>query len=1477
MVYIKKLVMHGFKSFARETEIPLDKGMNVIVGPNGSGKSSSYDTIITLSDGREIQLGELVDNQIENAQVIKNLKDGIYVDGDNSIEILSLNKNTMKIEKKKVSKFIRREGDILYKIRTRTGKEVKATGCHPVMIFKDGKIKSVLIQDLKQGELIATPRKISIIPKNNFDSDIARLLGYIIGDGYIAKDRIEFVNSDNVIMKDFKNIINTKFKIFTIKERVEKNTTRIYIRNKAFVQFIRAFFNADSEAITSEKKEIPQIILSSNLNSISNILSGLYDTDGSVRKDIAIIEFCTKNKRLANQVQGLLLRLGIISKVKKRLSAAYNTQKKIRRDYFYVYIYGKENLQKFYDNIKLNSSHKNEGIQKHIIKDIATNPNTDLLPQETNYYIRRLANLLGIKPKPLRRLYPSLSAYIENRCLPSRNKLSVIIDIFEEKFNVLTSDFKYLAHNQINLISFMDRLNLSVPVISKEIGIHNSIIRRDWATQRFNAKPENIEKFYNILSSLFIKRASEINLLLQLLKYLANSDIYWDEIVEINRLDKPKYVYDLTIEESHNFIANNIFVHNSNVTDAICFVLGRLSIKSIRADKASSLIFAGSKTNKAMNEASVEMVFDNSDKTFSLEGDISIKRIVRNNGQSIYKINDEVRTRQEVLELLAQAGIDPNGFNIVLQGEITSLVKMSSEERRKVLEEVAGISVYETRKEKALSELDNTEEKLKEISSILRERTSYLKNLESERADALKFKQLEQTIEKCKASILHKKIEEKKKSLQIILEEIEKKQKAKEKQKEIIEKTQSEIAVLESKINEINLHIQKATGIEQEKLHSEVSDLRAELAGLTVKKENYSSRIQETERRKKELEASISIYEKDINELKKKSPLIAKKQEELEQKRKAFENIEDEKRKFYNLRSELNSTKARIDERKKQMQRAEANIDITLQQIEQISQGLERETPSSISKKIKLLREALESSNKQLKELQARILELEKLESVKNSDSIKLEKIKQDVSKIDICPLCQSKITPEHISHVIQDSNSQINKLHSELNSIKSENNEKASRILIISSEILQLQKDIQKSEVDLIKINNIEEKKQFLKNLEVDKKALDSELDVLDKAKARLEKTIEEIGDIDEKYHNLKFEIEEVKGRSEENLDTEIVYKERDLERTLQLIKRSDRDLQELRLEVKSLSQEVSEKSSLLEKKQEAESALSERFKKLFEERGNLQNHIKEKEKDMIRQQQELSIIDDNVNNSKIDKARVDAETQSLEIDFQPFSSVELLKMSMSELSERLEKSQQQILGIGNINMRALEVFEQVKQEYDQVYLKVEQLQKEKIEILKIIEEIDKKKKKTFLKTLEAINELFTRNFSQLSIKGTAFLQLEDEKEPFSAGLNIVIKVAQGKYFNVTSLSGGEQTLVALSLIFAIQEYRPYCFYILDEIDAALDKRNSERLASLLKKYMTAGQYIVITHNDAIISDSTTLYGVSMQEGISKIIGLKI
>lgn len=203
----------------------------------------------------------------------------------------------------------------------------------------------------------------------------------------------------------------------------------------------------------------------------------------------------------------------------------------------------------------------------------------------------------------------------------------------------------------------------------------------------------------------------------------------------------------------------------SNISDSLCFVLGRLSIKSIRAAKAKNLLFMGSKYIKPAREAMVEIVFDNADRAFAIDKDeVSLKRIVRFNGQGIYKINDETKTRLEVIEMLAQAGIDPYGFNLVLQGQIQSIVKMHPEDRRKIIEEVAGISIYESRKEKSLKELEKTEEKLKEISAILRERNSYLKNLDRERSQALRFKELELAVKRCKAGILTKKINEKEKS-----------------------------------------------------------------------------------------------------------------------------------------------------------------------------------------------------------------------------------------------------------------------------------------------------------------------------------------------------------------------------------------------------------------------------------------------------------------------------------------------------------------------------------------------------------------------------------------------------------------------------------------------------------------------------------------------------------------------------------------
>ena len=131
---------------------------------------------------------------------------------------------------------------------------------------------------------------------------------------------------------------------------------------------------------------------------------------------------------------------------------------------------------------------------------------------------------------------------------------------------------------------------------------------------------------------------------------------------------------EIPLEDAMNVIVGPNGSGKSNITDALCFVLGRLSIKSIRAAKAANLLFSGNKTYKGSQEASVELVFDNRDNTFGIDSsEVIIKRIVRKNGGSIYKINNQVKTRQELLELLAQAGIDPNGLNSsILSLKITS-------------------------------------------------------------------------------------------------------------------------------------------------------------------------------------------------------------------------------------------------------------------------------------------------------------------------------------------------------------------------------------------------------------------------------------------------------------------------------------------------------------------------------------------------------------------------------------------------------------------------------------------------------------------------------------------------------------------------------------------------------------------------------------------------------------------------------------
>ena len=193
----------------------------------------------------------------------------------------------------------------------------------------------------------------------------------------------------------------------------------------------------------------------------------------------------------------------------------------------------------------------------------------------------------------------------------------------------------------------------------------------------------------------------------------------------------------------------------SNISDGILFVLGKLGSKSMRADSAAHLIHNGGEGGKPAAEAVVELCLDNSAKTFSAnEEEVRVSRIVRRNGLSIYKINDEVKTRQEVLELLAKVGISADGFNIVLQEAISRFVEMRNIDRRFLIENIAEISLYEDKKKKSLSELEKTEGNLKEISIILNEREKRLKEMERDRQQALQYKKLKEDLAIAKTALI---------------------------------------------------------------------------------------------------------------------------------------------------------------------------------------------------------------------------------------------------------------------------------------------------------------------------------------------------------------------------------------------------------------------------------------------------------------------------------------------------------------------------------------------------------------------------------------------------------------------------------------------------------------------------------------------------------------------------------------------------
>ncbi|MEM3126749.1 MAG: AAA family ATPase, partial [Candidatus Woesearchaeota archaeon] len=425
----------------------------------------------------------------------------------------------------------------------------------------------------------------------------------------------------------------------------------------------------------------------------------------------------------------------------------------------------------------------------------------------------------------------------------------------------------------------------------------------------------------------------------------------------------------------------------SNLLDALCFVFGRVSAKSMRAEKSANLIYNGGKTKTPAKNAEVSIYFDNSKKVFPVEeSEVKLSRIVKHNGQSIYKVNDKTRTRQEVIDLLSSAKINPNGYNIILQGDIIRFVEMSTLERRKMIEEIAGIGVYEERKEKALRELDGVEERLKQAEIILKERETYLKELKKDRDQAAKYKDLKDRVNENKATYLHIQIKRKSEAKQKIEKKI-----VDEEAK--LKKIENDIGKLKSEIEERKKEIQRLTKEVEEKgekdqiaLHREIEQIKVNLATKKTTVENHKNELVKIEKRSEQLKLDLSEhqenigkFEKEINNLEKRKETLANERKQIEESLKKFkekhkiEDAENIEQQVINIDKEIDEKQIAIQKLRENQQnllrekdRLEIQINSIDQQLKKVAE-IEEENKDEVQKlknKRKLFEELTQELNK---------------------------------------------------------------------------------------------------------------------------------------------------------------------------------------------------------------------------------------------------------------------------------------------------------------------------------------------------------------------------------------------------------------------------------------------------------------------------------------------------------------------------------
>lgn len=937
----------------------------------------------------------------------------------------------------------------------------------------------------------------------------------------------------------------------------------------------------------------------------------------------------------------------------------------------------------------------------------------------------------------------------------------------------------------------------------------------------------------------------------------------------------------------------------SNVVDAVRWVLGEQSVKSLRGkDNMTDVIFSGSKSRNPMNVATVSLVFDNSDHYLPLEYDeAEIKRRVYKDGTNDYFINGEKVRLKDIVNLLLDSGIAKESFNIISQGKIEEVINSKPTDRRVILEEAAGVLKYKRRKEEALRKLDKMHNNISRVKDIINEIEPQIEPLRIASEKAVLYKKTSAELEEVEVALITHEITELNYSYQKNKEDIS-----------ILERDimalQSDNAIGDAKILEFKTKLTK--------LDNDIHDVQNDVLMLTEKceklngrkalimeRKNYEAhderahqRLVELKEKSHELKNMIEAGETDMININKE---MSKADTSISLLNKDINDLKDNKSELEKALTNIYREKNNLDIKRDNLINS---IDNNLSLPAAVKNILDNPKLTGIHNTIGNLIETEEESA--LAVSTAIGFNLSTL--VVDNDKAAKEAICtiRNIGRATFFPL--DVIKPKYIDSL---TNEIIDKMDFDVlladtlvkydkkydNIIKNV----LGNILVVSNidEAMRLARAINYKyrivtyEGELIHAGGsiTGGKAAKTRNVIADKYELEKVCRVIASKEDALKNTENKINEID--YSLKAYEDKLYLVTKDRMLSLEKINSRKE---TVQNLKASlEQVLLDLRGQDKKNSNLSNEEDLIIKDYYEALALKQDKKKSLeilINEKKDMSERLEEAEALSKKENSEYNIKSNELKNLEIEVNRMDVKLDNLlatlndtySTTYENATKYYKLDMPYKDAKSLVSTLKRKIREIGVVNMAAPEEFERVNERYEFLNGQLLDLSKAEDTLLDIIDEMDKVMTREFDQTYKTVNTHFGQIFKELFKGGSAELKLTDPSNLLETGIDIVASPPGKKLKNIFALSGGEKTLTAISLLFAIIKSRPAPFCILDEVEAALDEANVDTFGQYVTRLKEESQFILITHKKKTMEYADILYGITMQEsGVSKLVGVKL